>query len=104
MDVLYERCAGLDVHKKTVVACRIVPKSGGGWQHERRTFDTMTSDLLLLPDWLRAARETHLALESTGVCAQPVLNILESDFVVLVVNAHHIKLRPGRKTDIQDAP
>ena len=71
MDVLYERCAGLDVHKKTVVACRIVPKSGGGWQHERRTFDTMTGDLLLLADWLRAAQVTHVALESTGVYTPP---------------------------------
>ncbi len=103
MDVLYERCAGLDVHKKTVVACRIVPKSGGGWQHERRTFDTMTSDLLLLADWLRAARVTHVALESTGVYWRPVFNILESDFVVIVVNAQHIKQVPGRKTDIKDA-
>jgi transposase len=103
MDVLYERCAGLDVHKKTVVACRIVPKNGGGWQHERRTFDTMTGDLLLLADWLRAAEITHVALESTGVYWRPVFNILESDFEVIVVNAQHIKQVPGRKTDVKDA-
>jgi transposase len=103
MDVLYERCAGLDVHKKTVVACRIVPKNGGGWQHERRTFGTMTGDLLLLADWLRAAEITHVALESTGVYWRPVFNILESDFEVIVVNAQHIKQVPGRKTDVKDA-
>ena len=88
MDVLYERCAGLDVHKKSVVACRAIPKVGGGWQYERRTFQTMTADLLMLADWLRAAGVTHVALESTGVYWKPVFNILETEFVVIVVNAH----------------
>lgn len=103
MDVLYERCAGLDVHKKTVVACRTLPKEGGGWQYERRTFQTMTADLLMLADWLRTAGVTHVALESTGVYWKPVFNILESEFVVIVVNAQHIKQVPGRKTDVRDA-
>jgi len=103
MDVLYERCCGLDVHKKTVVACRTAPKMGGGWQYERRTFQTMTADLLLLADWLRAAGVTHVALESTGVYWKPVFNILENEFVVIVVNAQHIKQVPGRKTDVRDA-
>ena len=103
MDVLYERCAGLDVHKKSVVACRAIPKVGGGWQYERRTFQTMTADLLMLADWLRAAGVTHVALESTGVYWKPVFNILETEFVVIVVNAQHIKQVPGRKTDVRDA-
>jgi transposase len=103
VDVLYERCAGLDVHKKTVVACRTMPKVDGGWQYERRTFQTMTADLLMLADWLRTAGVTHVALESTGVYWKPVFNILESEFVVIVVNAQHIKQVPGRKTDVRDA-
>lgn len=103
MDVLYERCAGLDVHKKSVVACRAIPKVGGGWQYERRTFQTMTADLLMLADWLRAAGVTHVALESTGVYWKPVFNILETEFVVIVVNAQHIKQVSGRKTDVRDA-
>jgi hypothetical protein len=103
MDVIYERCAGLDVHKKTVVACRIVPAEEGLWQAETRTFQTMTVDLLALADWLRAAAVTHVAMESTGVYWKPLFNILESDFEILLVNAKHIKQVPGRKTDVKDA-
>jgi len=103
MDVIYERCAGLDVHKKSVVACRIVPTEEGLWQVETRTFKTMTVDLLVLADWLRAARVSHVAMESTGVYWKPIFNILESDFEVLLVNAKHIKQVPGRKTDVKDA-
>jgi transposase len=103
MRVVYERCAGLDVHKKTVVACRIVPEGEQGWQTEVRTFGTMTRDLLALHDWLTEAQVTHVALESTGVYWKPVFNILEEAFEVLVVNAKHIKFVPGRKTDVKDA-
>jgi len=103
MDVIYERCAGLDVHKKTVVACRMVPTEAGLWQAETRTFPTMTADLLALADWLRAAAVTHVAMESTGVYWKPIYNILEGDFEVLLVNAKHIKQVPGRKTDVKDA-
>ena len=88
MDVIYERCAGLDVHKKTVVACRMVPGEEGLWQAETRTFQTMTVDLLALADWLRAAAVTHVAMESTGVYWKPIFNILESDFEILLVNAN----------------
>lgn len=103
MQVVHERCAGLDVHKKTVVAWRIVPDGKGGWRQETRTFGTMLTDLLALRDWLAEARVTHVAMESTGVYWKPVFNLLESDFEVLLVNAKHIKFVPGRKTDVKDA-
>jgi transposase len=103
MQVLYTHCAGLDVHKKTVVACLITPEPQGGWQHETRTFGTMTRDLLALSDWLLAAGCTHVAMESTGEYWKPVFNILEAHFEVLLVNAQHIKAVPGRKTDVKDA-
>lgn len=103
MEVVYERCAGLDVHKKSVTACRVVPAAGGGWQKETRRFETMTTELLKLADWLRAGRVTAVAMESTGVYWKPVFNILESEFEVLLVNARHIKYVPGRKSDVSDA-
>ena len=103
MEVVYERCAGLDVHKKSVTACRITPAAGRGWQKESRRFGTMTDELLRLADWLRAGQVTAVAMESTGVYWKPVFNILESEFEVLLVNARHIKYVPGRKSDISDA-
>lgn len=104
MEVVHQRCAGLDVHKKSVVACRIVPQAdGNGWRMEVRTFGTTTADLLLLADWLRAGQVSHVAMESTGVYWKPIFNILESEFEVLLVNAQHIKFVPGRKTDVKDA-
>jgi transposase len=103
MQVVYERCAGLDVHKKSVVACRLIPDGQGGWQVEIRTFGTMTADLLVLADWLRAGGVTQVAMESTGVYWRPVYNILEGDFEVCLVNAKHIKFVPGRKSDVKDA-
>ena len=103
MQVVHERCAGLDVHKKSVTACRIVPDRKGGWKQEIQTFGTKTPDLLELSDWLRQEEVSHVAMESTGVYWKPVFNILESDYAVLVVNAKHIKPVPGRKTDVRDA-
>jgi transposase len=103
MEVIYERCAGLDVHKKSVTACRSTPAVRGGWQKERRRFGTMTDELLKLSDWLREAQVTAVAMESTGVYWKPVFNILESEFEVILVNARHIKYVPGRKSDISDA-
>ena len=102
MDVTYPYCAGLDVHKKSVVVCRITPQ-GDSWCEEIRTFGTMTMDLLALADWLRAAQVTQVAMESTGVYWKPVFNLLESEFGVILVNAQHIKHVPGRKTDVKDA-
>jgi len=103
MKVIHERCAGLDVHKKTVVACVLIPGKTGGWQRQIRTFKTMTEDLLALADWLQVAEVTHVAMESTGIYWKPVFNILESEFEVILVNAKHIKHVPGRKTDVKDA-
>ncbi len=103
MNVVYERCAGLDVHKKTVVACVLTPDETGGWRRETRTFSTMTADLLALSDWLQSWGCTHVAMESTGDYWKPVFNILEATVAVLLVNAQHVKAVPGRKTDVKDA-
>jgi transposase len=103
MEPIHTRCAGLDVHKKTVVACvrRLGP--GGRVGREVRTYRTMTADLIALTDWLDAEGVTHVAMESTGVYWKPVFHLLEGRFEVLLVNAHHIKQVPGRKTDVKDA-
>jgi transposase len=98
MRVVYDRCCGLDVHKKTVVACVMTPAG-----QETRTFSTMTQDLLALSEWLEHWGVIHVAMESTGVYWKPLFNLLEDTFEVLVVNAHHIKTVPGRKTDMRDA-
>ncbi|MDP2729712.1 MAG: IS110 family transposase, partial [Dehalococcoidales bacterium] len=98
MEVVYPRCCGLDIHKKSVVACAIT--SGG---KETRTFSTMTKDLLELKNWLLSLEVTHVAMESTGVYWKPIYNLLEDRFTLLVVNAQHIKAVPGRKTDVKDA-
>ena len=102
VEVLYERCCGLDVHQKTVMACLITPGRGGQPHKEIRTFGTMTADLLELADWLRAAACTQVAMEATGVYWQPIWNLLEEEFTLLLVNARHIKAVPGRKTDVKD--
>ncbi len=101
MEVVHERCCGLDVHKETVVACVVVPSAGKQPHKEIRTFNTMTADLLQLADWLTAQGVTHVALESTGVYWKAPWNILESSFTLLLVNAQHIKQVPGRKTDVR---
>lgn len=103
MEVVHARCAGLDVHKKTVVACRVTPGSGSEPVRELRSFGTMTRDLLELADWLGEAEISHVAMESTGSFWKPVYNVLEGQFELLVVNAAHMKAVPGRKTDLRDA-
>jgi transposase len=103
MDVVYTSCAGMDVHKKTIVVCCMTPDAHGAKQIETRTFGTMTQDLLALSDWLTRKEITHVAMESTGELWKPVYNILEGSFTVLLVNAQHMKTVPGRKTDVQDA-
>jgi len=103
MDLVYTHCAGLDVHKKTVVACaRIVQPDGTKTTHVR-TFATTTAALLTLVDFLLSLGITHVAMESTGEFWKPIYNLLEGNFVVLVVNAQHMKQVPGRKTDVRDA-
>jgi transposase len=103
LDVLHERCAGLDLHKKSVTACRLVPGTDGQPIKEVRTFGTMTTDLLALGDWLEAGGVTHVAMESTGVYWKPVWNLFEERFSLLLVNAAHVKVVPGRKRDVGDA-
>src|SRR5579875_3439990 len=103
MQVVHQRCCGLDVHKKTVVACLLITVASGEVQKHVRTFSTMTADLLALADWLKAFQVTHVAMESTGVFWKPVFNLLEEDFTVILVNAQHMKAVPGRKTDIKDS-
>lgn len=103
MQVTHTHCAGLDVHKKTVVACAIVPGPDGQPPSVIRTFSTMTADLLALGDWLHSLGVTTVAMESTGEFWKPVYNLLEGQFELLVVNARHIKNVPGRKTDVKDA-
>lgn len=102
MDLVYERCCGLDVHKRSVAACLIVPRPDGVPAKEVRTFGTMTQDLLALGDWLGAAGVTHVAMESTGVYWKPIWNLLEDRFTLILANARHIKAVPGRKTDVRD--
>src|SRR5215469_14372996 len=103
MEILYERCAGLDVHKKNVKVCLITPGPYHQPHKEIRTYLTTTAGLLQMRDWLSAQGCTHLAMESTGVYWKPIYNLLEGDFEMLVVNAHHLKTVPGRKTDVKDA-
>src|SRR5690348_1823881 len=104
MEILYDCCAGVDVHKKNVKVC--LKTSAAGWSPARkeiRSYATTTAELLAMRDWLKEQRCTHLAMESTGVYWKPLYNLLEGDFEILVVNAHHLKTVPGRKTDVKDA-
>ncbi len=91
------------MHKASVVACVMITVSDGTVHSEVKTFGTMTRDLLELGDWLKAQQLTHAAMESTGSYWKPVYNLLEGQIELLVVNAHHIKAVPGRKTDVKDA-
>jgi transposase len=103
MEVLYPRCAGLDVHKKSLVACILLPDAQGHQTKQFHSFSTMLVDLQRLRDLLASLGVTHVAMESTGVFWKPIYNVLEDHFTVLVVNAQHLKTVSGRKTDIKDA-
>lgn len=103
MDAIVERCAGLDVHQETVVACVMYGPLDRKPQQETKTFGTTTKELLKLHDWLVEQRITHAAMESTGVYWKPVWNVLEDSFELLLANAQRIKNVPGRKTDVKDA-
>jgi transposase len=102
MEPLYPCCAGLDVHKDSVVVCVRRVGEAGRATKEIRTFGTTTAELLALVDWLRQEDVTHAAMESTGVYWKPVFNLLEGHTEVILVNAQHIKQVPGRKTDVKD--
>jgi transposase len=103
MDVIYPRCAGLDMHKKTVRVCLLLRQENGKNAKEYRTYGTTTQELLELLEWLLSQECSHVALEGTGVYWKPVFNLFEGQIQVLVVNAQHIKAVPGRKTDTKDA-
>ncbi len=102
METLYTSCCGLDVHGKTVQACIRQVGKGKQVSQETRTFGTMTRDILAMADWIAKENVTHVAMESTGVYWKPIYNLLEGRFILLVVNARHVKHVPGRKTDVQD--
>ena len=102
MEVLYPRCAGLDVHKETVVAC-IRLASGSQVRQEVQSFATTTSGLLELRDWLEQGGCTHVAMESTGVYWKPVWHALEGGFELVLGNAKQMRNVPGRKSDVSDA-
>lgn len=102
MDLIYPRCAAIDIHKKLLVAC-------AGWFNERgrhrvtRTFGSMTQDIERMVEWFEELGVTHVAMEATGVYWKPVYNLLEDRFQVVLANAAHVKGVPGRKTDVKDA-
>ena len=102
MDVLIERCCGLDIHKRRITACVLTPGERGKPRREVRSFETTVAQLLALGDWLAEEGVTHVAMESTGVYWKPVYNLLEDRFTLLLANAHRIKAVPGRKTDVRD--
>ena len=87
MRTVYERVAGLDVHKKVFVACIRTPLADGSWHVEKRNFGTLTVELLVLSDWLSWHEIRHVAMESSGEYWKPVFNILENNFEVIIVNA-----------------
>jgi transposase len=103
MRVMNEKCGALDVHKKTVVACRRWTQRDGTVKEEVRTFGTTTPELLGMTDWLREWGVSIVAMESTGEYWKPIYNLLEGEVEVILVNASHVKQVPGRKTDVKDA-
>ena len=102
MEILHPKCAGLDVHRDTVVACARIAADGAVVQ-DVRTFGATTKELMALSEWLTDHDVTHIAMEATCVYWQPVWHILEGSFELVLANAMHIKNVPGRKTDVNDA-
>lgn len=102
MEVMHARCAGLDVHKDQVTACRRLADAGRVTQ-EVQVFSTVTSGLLALAEWLTEAQCTHVVMEATGVYWKPVWHVLETSFELLLANAQHVRNVPGRKSDVNDA-
>jgi transposase len=103
MDAILERCAGLDVHQETVVACVLAGSLDKKPKQEIKTFGTTTKELLHLHDWLLERECTHVAMESTGVYWKPVWNLMEDSFELILANPQRIKNVPGKKTDMKDA-
>jgi transposase len=105
VEVIVCRCAGLDVHKNTVMACVRVPGPDGGRVSRVRQFGTFTASLRELRDWLISEGVTQVAMEATGVYWKPVWHVIEAatGLELMLVNAHAVKNMPGRKTDVADA-
>lgn len=104
MDVIYERCAGLDIGKDEVAACVRTPGASGRRRQEIRTYPTFTTHLQALADWLTAEQVTGVVMEATGQYWKAVWYVLEErGFELMLVNARHVKILPGRKTDVADA-
>jgi transposase len=103
MDILYPKCAGLDIHKDTIVACvrLAVPKQKA--LQEVRTFGTTTAEILALSDWLTEKQCSHVAMEATGVYWKPIWHLLQGAFLLVLANPKHIRNVPGRKSDVNDA-
>jgi transposase len=98
MEVVHARCCGLDVHKKSVIACVLITQPDGNTERYIRTFKTMTTDLVALSDWLSTLSVSHVALESTGVYWRPVYNVLEHEQrTLLLVNPQHMRAVPGKR-------
>lgn len=103
MDVLYPRCAGLDVHKDSVVACARIATDSSKATQDVRSFATTTSALLELCAWLEAHQCTHVVMEASGVYWKPVWHVLEGSVELVLANAQHVRNVPGRKSDVNDA-
>jgi transposase len=101
--VLYPRCCGIDIHKKSITVCVLIREPGRKEQKHIREFGTTTSAILSCGDWLRDLGVTHVAMESTGVYWRPIWNLLEGQFELLLANATPVKNVPGRKTDVKDS-
>src|SRR6266700_6576079 len=103
MQVVYERCCGLDIHLKTVVGCRLLTPQKGSVEKSIRTFATTTSGLTELDHWLTEGQVEQVALESTGIYWRPIFNLLEGHYEIFLVNPHHMHAIPGHKTDVKDS-
>jgi transposase len=103
MNIEHECCAGLDVHKRMVVACVLKGEPGKKPATEIKSFGTTTPELMEMVEWLKGHATTHVAMEATGNYWMPIYNLLEGHFELIVANAAHMKAVPGRKTDVADA-
>jgi transposase len=103
METVHQRCAGIDIGKRSLTVCVITTGTRGEPAKETRTFRTLTRDLLALADWLEGRGVTAVAMEATGSYWKPIWNLLEDRFELLLANAAHLKAVPGRKTDVRDA-
>ena len=104
MELLVERCAGVDIGKDELVACVRTPGGGRGRRKETRTFKSFTGALEAMADWFAAEGVTEVVMEATGSYWKPVWYVLEErPFELKLVNAHHVKILPGRKSDVLDA-